>query len=48
MCVEGKTSISVNEERETLAMGETVLIPASVEKVHFQEHSAKVLEIFVP
>lgn len=48
MCVEGKTSISVNHERETLTLGETVLIPACAKTVHFQEDSAKVLEIFVP
>lgn len=48
MCVEGKTTISVNHNLETLALGETVLIPACAKEVHFQEDSAKVLEIFVP
>ncbi|MCR9183281.1 MAG: class I mannose-6-phosphate isomerase [Flavobacteriaceae bacterium] len=48
MCVEGNTTISINTKSETFAMGETVLIPACAKEVHFQEDSAKVLEIFVP
>jgi len=48
MCVSGETQINCGEESENLKMGETVLIPASVEVVHFQNGSAKLLEIFVP
>ncbi len=48
MCVEGNTIISINNNSEKFLMGETVLIPANAKAVHFQEDSAKVLEVFVP
>jgi mannose-6-phosphate isomerase len=48
MCVEGSTTISINENTELLSMGETVLIPACAKEVHFQKDSAKLLEVFIP
>lgn len=48
MCVSGETKIECGGVTESLKMGETVLIPASAEMVHFQNGSAKLLEIFVP
>jgi len=48
MCVSGETQINCGDVSENLKMGETVLIPAAVEVVHFQNGSAKLLEIFVP
>ncbi|MEX0995777.1 MAG: type I phosphomannose isomerase catalytic subunit [Flavobacteriaceae bacterium] len=48
MCVEGKTTISINKNLEDFEMGETILIPACAKEVHFQEDSAKILEVFVP
>lgn len=48
MCVEGSTTISIDDNTEFLSMGETVLIPASAKEVHFQNDSAKLLEVFIP
>ncbi|GGE00719.1 type I phosphomannose isomerase catalytic subunit [Planktosalinus lacus] len=48
MCVSGETEINCGGVSENLKMGETVLIPAAVEVVNFQNGSAKLLEIFVP
>jgi mannose-6-phosphate isomerase len=48
MCVSGETQINCGDVSENLKMGETVLIPALAEVVHFQNGSAKLLEIFVP
>lgn len=48
MCVSGETNIECGGVTESLKMGETVLIPARAEMVHFQNGSAKLLEIFVP
>jgi mannose-6-phosphate isomerase len=48
MCVSGETEINCGGVSEILKMGETVLIPAAVEVVNFQNGSAKLLEIFVP
>jgi mannose-6-phosphate isomerase len=48
MCVSGETEIHCGGVSEKLKLGETVLIPAAAEAVHFQTGSAKLLEIFVP
>lgn len=48
MCVSGETEINCGAAFENLKTGETVLIPAAAEAVHFQNGSAKILEIFVP
>ncbi len=48
MCVSGETKVKCGGVSENLKMGETVLIPAVAEAVHFQKGSAKLLEIFVP
>ncbi len=47
MCVEGETLISVNGYTETLKMGETVLLPASIRTALFSAESAKLLEVYV-
>lgn len=48
MCVYGETKIICNAISENLKMGETLLIPAKAEMVHFQNGTAKLLEIYVP
>lgn len=48
MCVEGNTSVSVNDITVNLTIGETVLIPAKAQAVCFQKDSAKLLEVFIP
>lgn len=48
MCVEGSTEICCEKVSENLTTGETVLIPAAVNEVHFQHGNAQLLEIYVP
>lgn len=48
MCVEGSTTLKTVQKSVTLNTGETVLIPACVKEVHFQEGPAKILQVFVP
>jgi mannose-6-phosphate isomerase len=49
MCVKGSGSITVNEFTETLAMGETVLIPAQTDIVTLQGSAPfDLLEVMVP
>ena len=47
MCVEGETLISVNGHTETLKMGETVLLPASMRTALFNGKNAKLLEVYI-
>ncbi|AEH01200.1 type I phosphomannose isomerase catalytic subunit [Lacinutrix sp. 5H-3-7-4] len=47
MCVEGETTITVENNTETMRMGETVLVPANAGKVVFKAQNAKILEVFI-
>ncbi|OIQ20352.1 type I phosphomannose isomerase catalytic subunit [Lacinutrix sp. MedPE-SW] len=47
MCVEGETTITVENNTETMRMGETVLVPANAGKVIFKAQNAKILEVFI-
>lgn len=48
MCVEGSTILKTEDKSVNFNRGETLLLPASAKEVHFQEGSAKILEVFVP
>lgn len=47
MCVEGNGTISMGEHSEKLNFGETVLIPATVDKVMIVSKNCKLLEVTV-
>ncbi|WP_178987253.1 type I phosphomannose isomerase catalytic subunit [Winogradskyella schleiferi] len=47
MCVEGKAEITVNQNSEFVAMGETVLIPANSDDVIFNSQGSKLLEVYI-
>jgi mannose-6-phosphate isomerase len=47
MCVQGKSTISIDEHSEKLNLGETVLIPATANKVIIASKNCKLLEVTV-
>ncbi|NRD21834.1 class I mannose-6-phosphate isomerase [Winogradskyella litoriviva] len=47
MCVEGTAEVTVNNLTETVAMGETILVPANTDSVEFNSAGAKLLEIYI-
>jgi len=47
MCVQGKATISMEEHSEIINYGETVLIPATAEKVVIASKNCKLLEVTV-
>lgn len=47
MCVEGETKIAVDGHTETLKMGETVLLPATMKTALFNGRNAKLLEVYI-
>ena len=47
MCVEGEAAVEVNGVEEKIKTGETILIPASAEKVHLKSKKGKLLEVTV-
>lgn len=47
MCVEGSFEIKINDTREMVSKGETVLIPANAKQVYLDTQSAKVIEVYV-
>lgn len=47
MCVEGNAEISINDHSENLKKGQSLLIPASTEKVDIQAINADLLEIYI-
>ncbi|WP_299384538.1 type I phosphomannose isomerase catalytic subunit [uncultured Lacinutrix sp.] len=47
MCVEGEAEVTAGLHKETLKMGETILIPASTQEVTFNSDNAKLLEVYV-
>jgi len=49
MCVAGEASIQYNGQTETIAMGETILVPASINSLEISASSAsELLEVCVP
>ncbi len=47
MCVEGLSEIIVNNHKERLTFGETILIPAKTTEVLFNSQDAKILEVYI-
>lgn len=47
MCVDGKTKISVGAKTEILQRGQSLLLPASIEKVKIQAENAELLEVYI-
>ncbi|MFD2519082.1 type I phosphomannose isomerase catalytic subunit [Salinimicrobium flavum] len=47
MCVKGLAEVSVNGNSESIAMGQTLLIPAENKKVNISSEAADLLEIYV-
>ena len=47
MCVEGMSEITVNNHKECLTFGETILIPANSNKVLFKSQGATLLEVYI-
>ncbi|BAO75983.1 type I phosphomannose isomerase catalytic subunit [Winogradskyella sp. PG-2] len=47
MCVEGSTEVSMNNKMESLKMGETILLPATSDKVTFNSETGKLLEVYI-
>lgn len=47
MCVQGKAIISIDEHSEKLNLGETILIPATANKVTIASKNCKLLEVTV-
>jgi mannose-6-phosphate isomerase len=47
MCVEGSVEIFLDDHKEFMTMGETVLIPAIAKQVFMNASDAKLLEIFI-
>lgn len=48
MCVAGRAIIVVNNFSEEIQVGETVLIPASLEKIEFKTSGVTLLETYIP
>ncbi len=48
MCVEGKLTLVSEGVEVPMETGETVLIPAMLENVKFNTHSATLLEVYIP
>lgn len=46
MCVDGNANIIFNEQTYILNYGETILLPASIEKVQLNSKNAKLLEVY--
>ena len=47
MCVEGETKVAVDGHTETLKMGESVLVPATMRTALFNGKNAKLLEVYI-
>lgn len=48
MCVEGNCTVESGVHSEVLQMGESILIPAVMDKVNIKTKNATILEVFVP
>ena len=47
MCVEGFATITINNNTETINYGETILIPANINRVKIDSENSKLLEVTV-
>ena len=48
MCVEGSTTFTYQNQTETLAMGETLLVPASIKSIEISaENQSELLEVYI-
>ncbi|AUC77933.1 mannose-6-phosphate isomerase [Nonlabens sp. MB-3u-79] len=47
MCVEGSFEISVNDSKEKVSFGETVLVPANARQVLLETQAAKIIELYI-
>lgn len=47
MCVEGQATIETNDSSETMAYGETLLMPATIESFSISAKNATLLEVYV-
>ena len=47
MCVEGSMVVNCNNQPVSLQVGQTMLLPAAIEKVKLKSENAKILEIFL-
>lgn len=47
MCVEGEAHLNYNEVYYNLKMGETILLPASIDNVSLNSESGKLLEVYM-
>ncbi len=47
MCVEGSFEISINDYKEKVELGETILIPANTQHVFLDTQAAKIIEVYI-
>ena len=47
MCVEGNATVEVDGTVTEISMGETVLIPACIERFSISANHAKLLEVYI-
>tara|TARA_R110000850_G_scaffold88543_5_gene190146 strand:- start:221 stop:1192 length:972 start_codon:yes stop_codon:yes gene_type:complete len=47
MCVEGSFEISINDSKEKVSFGETVLVPANARQVLLETQAAKIIELYI-
>ena len=47
MCVDGKAEISIGDNSELIERGQSILIPASTDKVKIEAENAELLEVFI-
>lgn len=47
MCVDGEASFTYENETETIKMGETILVPASMKKIQIAAKKAELLEVYI-
>ncbi|MDT0642644.1 type I phosphomannose isomerase catalytic subunit [Zunongwangia sp. F363] len=47
MCVSGRAEIATKGNVETIQQGQTILIPANIEKVHIQSKDCELLEVYI-
>jgi mannose-6-phosphate isomerase len=48
MCVEGKANLICNNFMTSLSRGDSILIPACIDRISFETNSATFLEVYIP
>lgn len=48
MCVSGKATVSCQNNKESLQVGETILIPQQLADIHIETKEATLLEVYIP